>query len=159
MEDAAFQKGKMCCEKPMFHDDHELSDFTCDHCGKSGDAEECAEGIDNNFLHDDCVGAWEDKHKKVFERKEESEDEDEWMEVYQKSLFCHHSEEASVGTPYWGFTYYMCWGGGPEGGYITNGESVYRVNRSWFDPWTIESVDDKFEVCERDGLQYIRFTK
>ena len=87
------------------------------------------------------------------------ENEDEYLEVYATCRFglvCGRHENVKALHDY---TYYMCWGGGPEGGYITNGETVYRVNRCWFDPWTIESVDDKFEVCERDGLQYIRFTK
>ena len=87
------------------------------------------------------------------------DDEDEYLEVYATCRFglvCGRHENVKALHDY---TYYMCWGGGPEGGYIPNGETLYRVNRSWFNPWTIESVDDKFEVCERDGLQYIRFTK
>lgn len=77
---------------------------------------------------------------------DESDDEDEWMEVYSYhhgfGAFCGEHEHLQ---PYRDFRYYQCWGGGPEGGYIECGEELYRVNRTWLEPFTVERVNGRVE--------------
>ena len=53
--------------------DDEDNEFTCDYCMKGGAAMDCAESIDNVFLHDKCITMWEETNQKVFERKEEKD--------------------------------------------------------------------------------------
>jgi hypothetical protein len=76
----------------------------------------------------------------------DDEDEDEWMEVYSYhhgfGSFCGEHEHLQ---PYRDFRYYQCWGGGPEGGYIECGVELYRVNRTWGKPFTVERVKGKIE--------------
>jgi hypothetical protein len=91
-------------------------------------------------------------------RESEVEEEDEWMEVYTKSLFAHHTENPAH-KPYYDHTYYMCWGGGPVGGYITKGDKVYRVNRTFAEPYTIEPVDAILDINEDNETIYIRLIK
>jgi hypothetical protein len=89
--------------------------------------------------------------KRYDESESESDEEDEWMEVYagphEFSLICGDDEHLQ---PYKGFTFYRCWGGGPSGGYIMNDRGkTYRVNRTWGEPFTVERVKGEVEYSER----------
>jgi hypothetical protein len=75
----------------------------------------------------------------------ESDDEDEWNDVYLYHGFGAFCGEHEHLQPYLDFYYYQCWGGGPEGGYITNGKETYRVNRTWGEPFTVERVNGRVE--------------
>jgi hypothetical protein len=101
--------------------------------------------------------------KRYDESESESDDEDEWMEVYAEphefSLICGDDEHIQ---PYKGFTFYRCWGGGPSGGYITNDrDETYRVNRTWGEPFTVERVEGTIEYSKRCpmGVMGLRIIK
>lgn len=76
----------------------------------------------------------------------DDDDEDDFMEVYSYhhgfGSFCGEHEHLQ---PYRDFRYYQCWGGGPEGGYIECGNELYRVNRTWGEPFTVERVEGTIE--------------
>ena len=83
-------------------------------------------------------------HEEEEDEDEEEEDEDDnWLEIYDRP----HSFEPYCGDhehlqPYKAFTYYNCWGGGPEGGYITGPDNqIYEVNRTWGTPFTVERIE------------------
>lgn len=75
----------------------------------------------------------------------------EWSEVYSEhstfSSFCPEGNKQL--KPYADWYYFQCWGGGPEGGYIMNRETleVCRVNRGWFEPFSVEP-------CEGQTIEY-----
>jgi len=108
MNDANFQEGKMCCDKPMFHDDHE-------------------------------------------------DDEDEqWSEVYNDGGTTGDFEDAGWDSlrP---FTYYQTFGGGPEGGYLSDGTFTFVCSRGWHEPWAFGYVPNaQVEVAKRHGVPHIR---
>jgi hypothetical protein len=96
------------------------------------------------------------------EEEEDDEDEDEeWMEIYAKEPFDERAEDSGLTEFLHGWTYYMCWGGGPVGGYITKGDKVYRVNKAGIaDPYTAEPVEFKrFEVSRVNGVPALRITE
>ena len=98
--------------------------------------------IENNFTH--C--------------EEEIEGEDEWMEVYR---ICGRFGDVCgnlANNSYHHFRYYQCWGGGPEGGYITNKSSTetYRVNRGWGESFTIDPVDGMIEIGYHHDVRSMR---
>jgi hypothetical protein len=74
-------------------------------------------------------------------------DEDEWMQVYNAG---EHDETAKPQLfkdvkgdtlpEYNKFKYYQTFGGGPEGGYITNGIIIAKVKRSWGTPFIVEVI-------------------
>ncbi len=78
----------------------------------------------------------------------ESDDEDdEWMDVYNVGTFERFCKNQPELQKYADCTYYQCWGGGPEGGYLRfrfciSGwdDEVYKVNRTWGEPFTVELV-------------------
>ena len=67
------------------------------------------------------------------------------MEVYTYCMFGSFCGTHEHLQPYKDFRFYQCWGGGPEGGYIVCGEELYRVNRSWGEPFTVERVKGTIE--------------
>ena len=75
-------------------------------------------------------------------------DEDESsMEVYSQSKFKELCGDHNHLKPYHNYNYYQCWGGGPEGGFITDNQgNVYKVNRSWGQPFTVERVNGWIET-------------
>lgn len=75
------------------------------------------------------------------------DDEDEWMDVYMRCSFGTFCKNQPQLQKYADCTYYQCWGGGPEGGYLLYhlpedgwDDEVYRVNRTWGEPFTVERV-------------------
>ena len=76
----------------------------------------------------------------------ESIDEDDWMDVYMRCSFAKYCENQPQLQKYADCTYYQCWGGGPEGGYLLRRRSedsedeVYKVNRTWGEPFTVEPM-------------------
>jgi len=92
----------------------------------------------------------EEEEEEEEEEDEKEEEDDNWLDVYDKP----HSFEPYCGDhehlqPYKNFTYYNCWGGGPEGGYITNDkDETYEVDRTWGTPFTVEPVKGKIDVHE-----------
>lgn len=43
-------------------------------------------------------------------------------------------------------TYYQTYGGGPEGGYLFNGEEVFALSRTWDEEWKVSPSADEFEI-------------
>lgn len=100
----------------------------CWWCNSDG----CDKKVNGKWIHTDC------------------EDEQEWMEVYAVyedfKEFCGEHEHLKL---YHGFRYFQCWGGGPEGGFITNDkDETYKVNRGWGEPFTVETVDGILDINE-----------
>ena len=83
------------------------------------------------------------------------------MEVYAVyadfKVFCGDREHLK---PYHGFRYFQCWGGGPEGGFITNDKGeTYTVNRGWGEPFKVEPVnpvDGILDIQERHSVTQLR---
>jgi len=83
---------------------------------------------------------------------EDEEDVDDWMWVVHQGSFEPYCGDHAELQAYKGFHYFQCWGGGPEGGYITNDDNeVYEVNRTWWQHFTVERVFFKIEMKARDG--------
>ena len=89
----------------------------------------------------------------------DADEEDEWMDVYNVGLFAKFCKNQPQLQKYADCTYYQCWGGGPEGGYLLYrtcergwDDVVYRVNRTWGEPFTVERVSGAtgIEVQEID---------
>ena len=92
----------------------------------------------------------DDEYDDPFESsdEEDSDEEDTWMDVYYDNVFTPFCGEHAHLQPYKYFYYYKCWGGGPEGGYITNYKNnTFRVNRTWGEPFTVERVEGVIESC------------
>jgi hypothetical protein len=90
---------------------------------------------------------------------EESEDEDDGeMEVYfETETFGNLCGEHEHLKEFHDFHYYQCWGGGGDGGYIVNEKNfVFRVERNWGTPFSVEKVAGFIKETERDGLKFIR---
>ena len=90
--------------------------------------------------------------------REEDEAEDDWMEIYSQhetfKAFCGDHEHLK---PYHDFRYFQCWGGGDEGGFIMNDkDETYKVNRGWFQPFTVEPVDGILDIGHRHGVEQLR---
>lgn len=93
--------------------------------------------------------------------EEEEEEEDEWMDVYHHtndfSPYCGNHEHLQ---PYKNFRYFQCWGGGGDGGFIMNDkDETYRVNRDWFQPFTVEPVKGKIDILESEGHMRLRIVE
>jgi hypothetical protein len=78
---------------------------------------------------------------------ESDDEEDEWMDVYNVGTFERFCKNQPQLQKYADCTYYQCWGGGPEGGYLLYrtcetgwDDEVYRVNRTCGEPFTVERV-------------------
>ena len=86
----------------------------------------------------------------------DKEEEEEWMSVYNQGRFKEFCGELKHLRAYKNYHYYQCWGGGTEGGYITNNKKTYRVNRGWFKPFTVEHVPNA--VIQLDNTTHKGFT-
>ena len=84
------------------------------------------------------------------------EDDDEWMAVYDQGRFKKYCGGHTHLKAFKDYYYYQCWGGGDEGGYITNDKKTYRVSRSWFQPFTVERVEGLIELDQTQGFSQIR---
>jgi len=74
-------------------------------------------------------------------------DGDDWMEIYTEDTWENQDVPELMGG-----TYFQCWGGGPSGGYVRKGSSLWRVNYTWGNPWEVEKQENKhFSRIERDG--------
>jgi len=105
-------------------------------------------GCETWFCEDCKVDADEDGGCTICRKEKE---EEEWMDIYSQHKnfeeFCGDHEHLK---PYHGFSYFQCWGGGPEGGFIMNDkDETFKVNRTWGEPFTVEPVDGilDFEFC------------
>jgi hypothetical protein len=93
------------------------------------------------------------------EEAEEAEDEDDAeMEVYfETEHFGNLCGDHEHLKEFHDFHYYQCWGGGGDGGYIVNEKNfVFRVERNWGTPFSVEKVAGIIRETERDGLKFIR---
>lgn len=99
----------------------------------------------------------EDEKSETEERHIEDEDDDE-MEVYfETDHFGNLCGEHEHLKEFHDFHYYQCWGGGGDGGYIVNEKNfVFRVERNWGTPFSVEKVAGIIRETERDGLKFIR---
>jgi hypothetical protein len=81
-------------------------------------------------------------------------DDEAWCEVHNHGILveAYHIE----GMPDLG-TYYQCWGGGPEGGYVSTVNGIYEINRNWGECWKATHLPGRrLTVCPEgvapDGL-------
>ena len=91
--------------------------------------------------------------------EDEAEDEDDAeMEVYfETEHFGNLCGDHEHLKEFHDFHYYQCWGGGGDGGYIVNEKNfVFRVERNWGTPFSVEKVAGFIKETERDGLKFIR---
>jgi hypothetical protein len=87
----------------------------------------------------------------------EDEDEDEMQVYFETETFGNLCGEHEHLKEFHEYHYYQCWGGGPEGGYIVNEKNfVFKVERSWGTPFSVEKVAGFIKETERDGLKFIR---
>jgi hypothetical protein len=88
--------------------------------------------------------------------------DDGWETVYYKGPFSKFTGDSFPEVHH--FTYYQTYGGGPEGGYITDGTEIFAVHRSWFTLWsltvikgkTIEYEEENMIKCEQAKVRLIR---
>lgn len=138
--------------------DKKLCGATVHMCGGAG-------GACETWFCEDCKVINEEEGEEcctVCREEEDQMEEDDWvlhgMEIYSQhedfKKFCGTYEHL---VPYHGFTYYQCWGGGPEGGYIENDEgTIFRVERTWCRPFTVEPMEGRLEIKDRDGVMQLR---
>lgn len=84
---------------------------------------------------------------KTVSSDEDDCEEEEWQEVYNAG---EHNKNAKPQLfkdvkgdtlpEYNEFKYYQTYGGGPEGGYITDGIIVAKVHRDWGIPFSVEVI-------------------
>jgi hypothetical protein len=89
---------------------------------------------------------------------EEAEAEDDTLDVYQQGLFSEFSCEAF--SDYHDCWYFQCWGGGPEGGFLhrtlpDGTEQTFRVNRGWFERWSIEPITQRIDILNNNQIRLI----
>ena len=104
--------------------------------------------------HPDCYVCVRGKHRcEVHDGASESDDE--WMEVYNcgdankdatPQVFC---DAAGAGYEVGKFNYYQTYGGGPEGGFVTDGMTLAEVHRKW--AGTFEVIPIKGSLIFRPG--------
>lgn len=88
---------------------------------------------------------------------EEEDSDDVWFEVYNQCDFTPYCGNHEHLQAYKGFHYFECWGGGPQGGFITNDNNeIYEVNRTWGTPFTVERIFDKMEMEARGNVIHLR---
>lgn len=85
----------------------------------------------------------------------------DWYEIYNHESFEDYCGEHAHLQPYRNYDYYQCWGGGPEGGFIVseNGCKVFKVNRGWGEPFSVEPIDGELVLEERHGVMQLRIIK
>ena len=94
--------------------------------------------------------SWWEGHSPTHEEivdDSDTDNEDEWQEVYNAG---EHNKNAKpqlfkdvkgdTFPEYNEFKYYQTYGGGPEGGYITDGIIVAKVHRDWGIPFSVEVI-------------------
>lgn len=97
------------------------------------------------------------KMDEVEDDESEDEDEDEMQVYFETETFGNLCGEHEHLKEFHEYHYYQCWGGGPEGGYIVNEKNfVFKVERSWGTPFSVEKVAGFIKETERDGLKFIR---
>lgn len=90
----------------------------------------------------------------------------EWEEVYSVQLVTPTLWTEQMSSFWTDTTYYQTYGGGPEGGYFVKsfvGEgdnlncayhTVWKVSRSWYQPWTIEEMKEcSLEFQKEDSMK------
>lgn len=84
----------------------------------------------------------------------ECDEDDEWIEVYDepKPFPIDMPVQDDIGTTtFQGYTYYNCWGGGPEGGYLTCDRGVViKINRTWGEPFKVIERLGNFKIVYRE---------
>ena len=84
----------------------------------------------------------------------------EWNEVYSEhSTFQNHCGKHQHLQPYKDWYYFQCWGGGPEGGFIMNRETmeVCKVNRGCGEAFSVEQCNGKkIEYQYRKNVPMLR---
>ena len=122
------------------------------HCDEDDDFHHRELFISNKDSTDIC------RHCVSEEDDEDEDEDDDWMEIYSQhetfKAFCGDHEHLK---PYHDFRYFQCWGGGDEGGFIMNDkDETYKVNRGWFQPFTVEPVDGILDIGHRGGVEHLR---
>lgn len=118
------------------------------------DSEDGFEDCDCGYSHH-----YEDKcptgtRRALYDKWKEDEDEDEWMEVYSHGSFKDYCGDHEHLQQFKHFTYYQCWGGGPEGGYIFNdNDETYQVNRTWGESFKPERVEGHIELAPAESMK------
>jgi hypothetical protein len=78
------------------------------------------------------------------------DEDDEWSDICMTYAFEKCSSDKY--EAYHSYTYYQTYGGGGEGGYITNGKETLSVSRDWGTSWVLEPVKGEliFRTVEHD---------
>jgi hypothetical protein len=84
----------------------------------------------------------------VASAREDAAEEDEWEEVYNAGEADKNAKpqlfkdvKGDSWPQYNDFKYYQTYGGGPEGGYITDGTILAKVYRNWDIPFSVKVVN------------------
>jgi len=80
--------------------------------------------------------------ERVGSDNEESEDQDDWEQVYE---ILDLEVNGMVGK------LYVTYGGGPEGGYFLTRRGLYTIERSWGQPWCPQRMFGKTLVVNSNG--------
>jgi len=95
--------------------------------------------------------------QKCYEEEDDEDDEDLWMEIYSETeKFAELCGKHEHLKPYHNFRYLQCWGGGPEGGFLTDGTTLHKVNRTWGEAFTVFPQPGTLRVEERNGVKQCR---
>ena len=104
----------------------------------------------DNFLDNDSNKASQ------YETYNDNDDDDDYDIYNYAADFGHYCGDHEHLQPYKeGFEYFACWGGGPEGGFITNGDETYKVNRTWGEPFTVERIDGRIDLTDNNKLRIV----
>ena len=83
----------------------------------------------------------------------------EWHQVYAEHEFHDFCGKHQHLQKYKNWHFYLCWGGGPEGGFIINEETgeVCEVDRTWGQPFSVNPCEGMtIEFEHRHGVPQIR---
>lgn len=101
------------------------------------------------LLHiDNCVTTINMRYNSYDDWDSDLDDEcDDHQDIYNICMFKDVCNKAW--KRFHNFLYYQTYGGGPEGGYITNGVDWYSVHRAWGSPWRIRKLHTlKAHLCK-----------
>lgn len=147
------KKCSICDERSSCGNYDEDRRWVCEDCADNN-SEEGFEDCDCGYTHH-----YEDKcptgiRRGLYDKWKEDEDDD-WMDVYSHGSFKDYCGEHEHLQQFKHFTYYQCWGGGPEGGYIFNpfATKIYRVNRTWGESFTAEEVEGDIEIAPAESMK------
>lgn len=76
----------------------------------------------------------------------------DWEEVYSVQDVSANLWTESYPDFHTNTKYYQTFGGGPEGGYFVKDKKVWKVRRSWYNPWSIEELENTILEYEAEDV-------